>query len=270
MDYAVIGGDARFAYLTRLLSTCGRDARAVKGVRCDVPGIVAAQPEEIPSAKNIVMNWPCPDGEEILSMLDSGTKVFFCGPKSPEYVPEGIEAVDLWQDERLKLENAWLTAEGAISAAMKLTPRCLKDCHCLVIGWGRIGKALTELLTGMNAQVTVASRSEKGRNSAAERGAEGVSTYNIAQFVPGKQIIFSTPPDRVLDEHSLKYADPDALILDLSSPPYGVDQEAARGLNLRAWREPGLPGRYCPYSAARALLNAIFRAERMNDDGKEI
>ena len=40
----------------------------------------------------------------------------------------------------------------------------------------------------------------------------------------------------------------------------GVDLEAAQALNLRAWREPKLPGRYCPYSAARALMRAIFRA----------
>ena len=28
MDYAVVGGDARFAYLTKLLCACGYDARA--------------------------------------------------------------------------------------------------------------------------------------------------------------------------------------------------------------------------------------------------
>ena len=54
----------------------------------------------------------------------------------------------------------------------------------------------------------------------------------------------------------------DAMIIDLSSAPYGVDLDAAREMSLRAWREPKLPGRYCPFSAARALLRAIIRAER--------
>lgn len=266
MDYAVIGGDVRFAYLTRLLRTCGYDARAVNGVRCDVPGVSIAERSELASARSAVMNWPCPDAEALLTELPSGAKVFFCGPGHPENVPKGLDWVDLWKDEQLQLENAWLTAEGAICAAMQAGQAVLKDCHCLVIGWGRIGKVLTAMLVGMNARVTVASRSEKGRNGAAVRGAECVSTYRLAENLRGKQIIFSTPPQRVLEAEQLKYADPDAMIIDLSSAPFGVDIEAARSLKLRAWREPRLPGRYCPFSAAKAILQAIVRSERMSHD----
>lgn len=262
MDYAIVGGDARFAYLARLLCACGHDARAVDGARCDVPGVLTASVEELAQARTVVMNWPCPNGETYLERLLPETKVFFCGPGEPEGIPDGLICTDLWKDERLQLENAWLTAEGAICAAMNAGQSSMKDCHCLVIGWGRIGRALTELLIGLNARVTVASRSEKGRNAAVERGAECVSTYRLAEAVRGKQIIFSTPPERVLGEAELKYAEPDAMIVDLASAPFGVDLEAARRLNLRAWREPKLPGRYCPFSAARALLQAILRAER--------
>ena len=257
-----MGGDARIAYLTKLLCACGYDARAVNGADCDVPGVPAAAESELARAKNVVMNWPCPGGEEILARLPEGTRILLCGPGAP---PEGCSAlriVDLWQDERLLAENAYLTAEGAVCAAMNAARRSLRDCRCLVIGWGRIGRALTELLVGMNARTAVASRSEKGRNGAVERGAEGVSTYELADAVRGRQIIFCTSPQRVLGEAELKNADPGAMIIDLSGAPYGVDLDAARGLNLRAWREPKLPGRYCPFSAARALLQAIIRAER--------
>ena len=68
------------------------------------------------------------------------------------------------------------------------------------------------------------------------------------------------PPQRVLDAETLRRADRDALVIDLSSPPYGVDLEAAQSLGLQAWREPKLPGRYCPYSAALAMLRALRRA----------
>ena len=262
MDYAIVGGDARFAYLTRLLCLCGYDARAVNGAKCDVPGVLTAGEDGLEQAHSVVMNWPCPDGEKVLSRLRPGTVVLFCGPGKPESIPEALNFADLWSDEQLQLENAWLTAEGAICAAMNESRASLKDCHCLVIGWGRIGKALTELLIGMRARVTVASRTEKGRNGAAERGAECASTYRMAEAVRGKQIIFNTAPERVLDENALRYAEPDAMIIDLASAPFGVDIEAARRQNLRAWREPRLPGRYCPFSAARALLQAIIRAER--------
>jgi len=262
MDYAIVGGDARFAYLTRLLCACGHDARAVNGAKCDVPGVPAAEEGELAQARTVIMNWPCPGGAEILERLPPGVRVLFCGPGAPENVPEYLKYVDIWKDERLQLENAWLTAEGAVCAAMNAGASALKDCHCLVIGWGRIGKALTELLTGVGARVTVASRTERGRSGAAERGAETASTYRLAEAVRGKQIIFSTPPQRVLGENELRYAEPDAMVIDLSSAPYGVDLDAARGMRLRAWREPKLPGRYCPFSAARALMQAVIRAER--------
>ena len=66
---------------------------------------------------------------------------------------------------------------------------------------------------------------------------------------------------RVLDERRLRALDEDAMVIDLSSAPYGVDLDAARRMGVRAWREPGLPGRYCPQSAAEAILRAIERHE---------
>lgn len=264
MDFAIVGGDARFAYLTRMLLSDGREARAVEGVSDIGFRVPAAGREALSKAKNVVMNWPVPNGEALLERLSRGTKVYFCGPGQAPDVPEGVTAVDLWKDERLLLENAYLTAEGAISAAMNRSQASLKDCHCLIVGWGRIGRALTELLVGMNARVTVASRSLKGRNGAIERGAESVFTYELASALAGKQIVFSTPPSRVLGKAELRAMEPDALLIDLSSPPYGVDLDAAWELGIRAWREPGLPGRYCPFSAARALMRAIVRAEGMD------
>jgi len=262
MDIAVVGGDARFVYLTRLLCSCGHDARAIRPMECGVPNLKKGELEELADAKNVVMNWPAPNGSELLQKLNVGTRVYFCGPGKPESVPEGIRAVNLWEDERLLLENAWLTAEGAVAAAMRGGVKALKDCHCLIIGWGRIGRALTEILVGMNVRVTVASRSQRGRNGAVERGAECISTYEMKKHLRGKDIIFSTPPDRVLDEALLKEMRSDVQIIDLSSAPYGVDLEAAKELGLNAWREPGLPGRYCPFSAAQALLRAMIHSER--------
>ena len=70
-------------------------------------------------------------------------------------------------------------------------------------------------------------------------------------------IIFSTPAEMLLTEEKLGHAKKGALILDLASPPYGVDLEAAERMGLKAWRESGVPGRYCPQSAAKALIKAV-------------
>ena len=167
--------------------------------------------------------------------------------------------IDLWADEALLWDNARLTAEGALASAMRASTRALAGMKCLVIGWGRVGRALTEMLVALGTRVTVASRTHSGRNRAVERGAEAADTACMAH---GRKLVFNTAPAMVLDGATLEAADPDAMLIDLASPPYGIDLRAAWNRGLRAWREPGLPGRYCPQSAAEAILRAMDRSGR--------
>ena len=141
---------------------------------------------------------------------------------------------------------------------MKDSPDALRDACCLVIGWGRIGGALAKMLTALGAEVTVASRSEKTRCAARKCGMQAVDNADLTEVLPEMDIVFSTPPSPVLDEKQLGCTKRDVRIIDLASAPYGVDLDAARKLNRKAWREPGLPGRYCPRSAARVLAEGVL------------
>lgn len=252
MDYVIIGGDERFACLARLLRERGLEVCAAR--RGAIPGIPQADETMLAGAKNLVVS--AASGMPLAGRAP-GARIWFCGPGAPE--APGI--VDLWSDEALLTENAWLTAEGAVSAAMRAGRRSLRGLPCLVVGWGRIGRALTELLVGLDAEVTAASRSEAHRRRAVERGAHGVATAELDKALPGARLVFNTAPVPVLDGALLRAADPAAMLIDLSSPPYGLDLRAAWALGLRAWREPGLPGRYCPESAAEALLRAMDRRD---------
>ena len=136
----------------------------------------------------------------------------------------------------------------------------LSDRRCLVLGYGRIARALTRALLGMRAPVTVCARRANSRALAKDVGASVCSFEGLAPLIGSFDVIFNTVPAEVLDEELLAGVSSRTQLIDLASPPYGVDLEAAQALNLRAWREPKLPGRYCPYSAARALMRAIFRA----------
>ena len=244
MDTIILGGDARMKALAALL-----DAR-----RVDEPRTALAL---LPTAANVVTNVPPKLDIAMEAVLDRAAPtatVYTCGPKPG---PDDGRVVDLWQDEALLCENAALTAEGATSAAMAVSRRSLRGMECAVIGWGRIGRALTALLTAIGARVTVLSRTEAHRREAEASGA--AAPDDVTEALSRAGVIFSTPPAMVLDAEHLKYVDSRALILDLASPPYGVDLAAAWKLGLRAWREPGLPGRYCPESAAAALAEAIRR-----------
>ena len=262
MDMIIIGGDGRMAALAERLREAGHAARQVLSGGEDARALLSL-PAHIRQAEGIVTN--CPPRvrgtrlslEELLALASPEARIYLCGPqRSP--VADG-RIVDLWADEALLRENARLTAEGALSAAMQAGRRSLRDLPCLVVGWGRIGAALTELLVAMGARVTVASRAATHRRRAIERGAEAVPTEALDRALPEARLVFSTPPAMVLDAARLRHVHPEALVIDLASPPYGVDLRAAWALGIRAWREPGLPGRYCPESAAQALARAILR-----------
>ena len=82
---------------------------------------------------------------------------------------------------------------------------------------------------------------------------------------PDIDLVFNTAPALVLDGEALRSANRSAMLIDLASEPYGIDLKAAWSLGLRAWREPGVPGRYCPESAAAALYRAILRGGAAHD-----
>lgn len=193
--------------------------------------------------------------------LAPGSVLLLCGPKFPAEHRWDLQYINLWADEGLLQENAWLTAEAAVGTAMARLGRSMTGMTCAVVGYGRIGRALTQILLSCGARVIVVSGKEGKRRQAAECGAETADYEALATVLPGRKLIFSTPPAMVLSSGALKHVDGDALIVDLASPPYGVDLDAARALNLHAVREPGLPGRWCPLEAARAIYNAVIRWE---------
>lgn len=255
MDTLILGGDARMSALAALL---GKESLYV-----DDPQTAR---KLLPEARHVVTNNPPKISltlEAVRNLTSPEAKICLCGPKY--YKGDDPRVIDLWTDEALLRENARYTAEGALSAAMRASQRSLKDLPCAVIGWGRIGSALTELLVALGARVTVISRTPAHRNRAIERGAEAAAPEEMPIILKETLLIFSTPPALMLDEEKLSKTNRNAIIIDLASPPYGVDLAAAWKLGLRAWREPGLPGRYCPLSAAEALLKAMKRGGYRHD-----
>ena len=176
---------------------------------------------------------------------------------SPEKICAERKVFNFLEDEEFLVENARLTAEGAIVYAAKDMKAALRGTRCLVVGFGRIGQALTDLLVGLRALPVVYARRMEVRRRAMQRG--GIVAENLHEGILGAKAVFSTPPEMVLSEEVLKFAEKDAVILDLASAPFGVDLDSAQRLSLSARREGGIPGRYCPVSAAEALENAVKR-----------
>ena len=73
------------------------------------------------------------------------------------------------------------------------------------------------------------------------------------------ELIVNTAPAQIIGKSVLERIRPGALLMDTASAPYGFNLDEAKEKRIRAWRENGIPGRYCPKTAAERLLDLIER-----------
>ena len=208
----------------------------------------------------VILPLPYSDiSEENADQLPSG-QIVLCGRTDAAFdclaAKRGWKLIRILEDEGFIEQNARLTAEGAIFAAMGAIPYALMDANCLVIGYGRIGMALTHLLRGLGALVTVAARREESRTQAGENS---VSIRGVSRVLPHCDLLFNTVPANVLISAQLSLMPKGSVFIELASPPYGIDPEEAKKSGVHYLLESGVPGRYCPVSAAKALLSCVER-----------
>ncbi|MBR4703164.1 MAG: hypothetical protein IKO91_04910 [Oscillospiraceae bacterium] len=231
MTIALLPGDARQRYLGDLL---GREGHEI------VP--------YVPGEKADAWLFPLPTGDH---------------PALAELPPDSLALVgkargdhprlrlrDYYSGEAVQLMNAAITAEGAIAAAIGHTGRTLLGSRVLILGGGRISRALAPRLRALGAAVTVYARRAEERAVAFGTGCEVLSV--LPAQPEGWDLLFNTVPFPILDKA------PDCPAIELASAPGG-------------FRDPGgvipaggLPGKTAPHSAAEALLEpirAILREE---------
>lgn len=273
MRLLIVGGDKRFGYLQRVAQDHGWQAEAIWLDGFD-PAYGCAWPKQM-DFDAYVLPYPfCEREGMILTPLASRP---LPAQEAALQIPRGALVIagslgDLLQKVAVgcdwKLKNPGLTesftvgnavpsAEGAIHAAMAATEGCLHGSHCLIIGYGRLGRVLARMLHGLGARVCVAARKQKDRTWIAVEGYEPIVLEHMESCLPRMGFVFNTAPARVLGEAQLSVLPKESLVIDLASAPYGVDFEAAKAMGLRAWIEPSLPGRYAPRYAAKVLLETI-------------
>ena len=164
---------------------------------------------------------------------------------------EGYRTVDLLEDPIYLAENAAITAHCAIGLGMEQLTCTLQSCPVLVIGWGRIGKCLADLLQRLGANVSVAVRKESDRAMLLALGYDSQILSPPAYGLTRYRLIFNTVPAMVLPEDWLEYCQPDCLKIDLASAPGigGGDVVWARGL----------PNKYAPETSGALIARTVLR-----------
>ena len=176
----------------------------------------------------------------------------------------GIKIIDYFEREELVVANAYLTAESAIATAMNEIDYSLHDYPVLVMGYGRIGKCLCQLLKGMGVEVYASARKNQDFEWIRAFGYSPVDTSKVSDVIGSCRLIFNTIPETVLDDNNLKLMHPESLIIDLASKPGGVDFESAKKNGIKVIWALSLPGKKMKRSAGRAVAETVMSI--LNDE----
>lgn len=194
-----------------------------------------------------------PDSAYLLGGCDAAAKKLF---------GDNIKYTDLMQNEAYQIRNALLTAQGAVCAYLNNTDAALCDKTCLVTGYGRISKFLCRLLRACSSEVITAARKDKDIELITLEGYRAARISDMKETLPEADVIFNTVPFHVFGKAETACMKKGAKYIELASPPYGTDMESAKSMGIDVQMEPGIPGRFFPASAAKAILRAFEGEEQ--------
>lgn len=272
MRFALIGGDGRSVRLCRLLRQDGHEVRPF-ALEKELDGCEPVTAQALRGADCLILPLPCVrDGhlnaplsaleygaEDILHLAAPGTAV--CAGMAQEIRALcgelGLPLYDYFAREDFTVQNALLTAEGALELLLTGSERALCRSRVLVCGFGRIGRLLVPRLIALGAQVTVAARSPSALAWARSMGCATIE-LGRKELYGGFDFAVNTIPAAIFGPAELERLR-GALLLELASAPYGFDADAAARLGLSLIRAPGLPARCAPESAAQAVRDSIYR-----------
>ncbi|MBR7081227.1 MAG: dipicolinate synthase subunit DpsA [Oscillospiraceae bacterium] len=273
MKISVIGGDMRQISMASAFRGEGHtvDTFALGGEDGEAKSLGAA----IEGADCVILPLPCETTSGTLNAPLSEEKIYFddlfkmvkkgalvCAGKVGAAVKSSAEAhgvrlTDYAAREEFAVNNAILTAEGAIEAILRELPVSLCSLSCLVIGFGRIGKIMAHRLRALSARVTVSARREEHFAWARAFGYDVAETGSLENLLGTYDLIVNTVPSLVLDKNRLSLLKKDCLCIDLASNPGGIDFSAAAELGVKAIWELGLPGRCAPVSAGIVIKDTV-------------
>lgn len=271
---AVIGGDDRELYLIPELQKEGAYIVGVGLEKADVLTGIERLPlaEAISKVDALIFpmfgtdergvvkakyaNGPIMLNKEILQAIPTGMPLFI-GWARPALKAAadmmGIRIIETANLNEVAILNSIPSAEGAIQMAMQNTTITLHASECFVLGLGRTGWTLAQMLKGMGASVTGVVRKNADVARAFANGFKPLHFADLETEIGRAEIVFNTVPSLILDRILLEKMSRDAVIIDLASIPGGTDFEYAQMLGIKALLAPGLPGIVAPKTAGRML-----------------
>ena len=280
MKILIIGGDSRQCELAVRFAKEGNE---VYTYALDLPSENTYVPENLQNAlakadavilplpmtrDGIYINTPFYSGEKItLDEVFSGLSkdsLLLCG-KLSDCLREKAKSLhlffeDYYENELFLNENAYITAEGALSLAMERLDIAVKNCPVMIVGGGRIAKNLFLLLSAMNAKVCFCARNDYDLRWAEALGAKTLDlasdTSDIENAVEKSRVIFNTVPVQVIPDCAFEKAKKELIYIELAGDEALISPVLTKK-GIYTVCAKALPSKYAPQSAGLLLYDTI-------------
>ncbi len=287
-NIAIIGGDLRIVKLAEMLAKDNftiktyalekaESLNKIQKIQCCNSIKEAIEDAEIVigpiplSSNNVEINTPFSEKTITLEelVLNLKNKKIIAGNIKKEFYQyaenKEIEIIDLLDREELVVLNTISTAEGAIQIAMEETIRTIHGSNVLVLGFGRVGKILANMLKGIGANVYCEARKNVDLAWIKAYGYEPVRLKELKEELNKFDIVINTIPALVLKEEEISYLKKDCLLIDLASNPGGIDKTEAKKQGIKMIWALSLPGKVAPLTSAEFIKDTIYNVLKENE-----
>jgi dipicolinate synthase subunit A len=155
--------------------------------------------------------------------------------------------------------NSIATAEAVLKLIIDHKKQIFNEITIMVLGYGKSGKEITDLLIRVGAKVIVVTRSIQSQMEASTMAKYVTSFEELDQYLPYVDVIINTVPSLVVTKEVLGKINKNTYVLDIASLPGGVDFEEAKRLGIKAELALKLPSIYAPISSSRGMVEAIIK-----------
>ncbi|MDR0850007.1 MAG: hypothetical protein LBN07_00805 [Christensenellaceae bacterium] len=239
MKYFIDLADARNRALHKLLFAQGFDAGPLEFDEAGIYIFSPAKRFEIDEVKKL------PHGSMVFAgnIKEDIKKVF---------EEKALKYVNFLDYEDFAVKNAVLTAEGTLPVLIEQTDKSVFEQKVLILGLGRIGKALAILFgkLGIDYSCMV---TEKELDSASIYAKDYFTKKELLKNISKFDAIINTIPIKVFEDEDLKHISNKTMFIELASAKCFDDTKA----EFKFVWALALPTKYMPMSAAGLMKEVI-------------
>ena len=198
---------------------------------------------------------------DIVALLSSKKMVF--GGQLPKSFCEELESrncpyCDYFLLDELAIYNAVPTAEGVVQVLIEELPITVHGMKCAILGYGRVGKVLADTLSSLGADVTVFARKQSAFAEIYAASMKYKHFEALTTEINDFDAVINTVPVKVLGNAQLSKLNPECVLVEVASAPFGIDFQAAKERAFKVVKAGSLPGKVAPKTAGKIIGRSIL------------